>query len=157
MAAITIRGAWTTTAPAAAIYAVVVDLGDWPAWWPAIRAARLVGGGTTAHDAVELVFDTPRPLRPLVVTLTVMEREVPRLLRVEITDGPLRGHGTVRIADDDRGSRTTYDIELRVRSPLFKPLEPVLAGASRSSGRERLRRAGADLAELAGGDLIASV
>ena len=155
VAAITIRGTWTTTAPAPAIWAVVVDLGSWPAWWPAIQEARLLGGDADAPDAAELVFDTPSPLRPLVVTLTIEEREAPRRLRVAVTDGPMRGHGTVRIDGDEAGSRTTYDIELRVRSLLFKPLEPILAGASRSSGRERLRRAGADLADLAGGELLA--
>lgn len=156
VAAITIHGAWTTTAPVASIWAVVVDLGSWPAWWPAIQEARLLGDAAHAPDAAELVFDTPSPLRPLVVTLTIEERDAPQLLRVAVTDGPLRGHGTVRIDTDERGSRTSYDIELRVRSLLFKPLEPILAGASRSSGRARLRRAGADLAELAGGALLAS-
>jgi hypothetical protein len=154
VAAITIRGEWTTTATPASIFAVVVDLGRWPAWWPAIQRARLLDGDEDAPDAAELIFDTPSALRPLVVTLTVVEREAPRLLRVAVTDGPLRGHGIVEVGDDDRGSRTTYDIELRVRSVLFKPLEPILAGASRSSGRARLRRAGADLAALAGGELL---
>jgi hypothetical protein len=153
VAAITIRGVWTTTAPPASIWAVVVDLGSWSAWWPAIQEARLLDGDTATADAAELVFDTPSPLRPLVVTLGIEERRAPDLLRVAVVDGPLRGHGTVQIVGDELGSRTSYDIELRVRSLLFKPLEPVLAGATRSSGRARLRQAGADLAALAGGEL----
>jgi hypothetical protein len=75
-------------------------------------------------------------------------------LLVEATDGPLTGKGVISLAAIDGGSETTYDLRLRVRSLLLKPVEAVLARAATGAGKDRLRRAGDDLAELAGGEAL---
>lgn len=152
--AITIRGRWRTTADPEELWTVVNDLATWPAWWPAIRSAERLEGAPGAPDAARLTFDTRPPLRPLVVTLTVVDRVAPDRLAVEVSDGPLSGNGTVSISADPEGSAAAYDVGLRVRSLLFKPLEPILSSATRSQGRARLGRAGDDLARLAGGVLV---
>lgn len=154
MAAITIRGRWWTTADGEALWRVVTDLRTWPVWWPAIDRADVVEGTGEAPDEARLTFGTPAPLRPLVVTLRVVERAPSERLVVELSDGPMSGHGTVAVAASDTGAVVTYDVALRIRSLLFKPLEPILAGATRSGGRERLAVAGDDLARLAGGELV---
>ncbi|MCC5950061.1 MAG: SRPBCC family protein [Nitriliruptoraceae bacterium] len=143
------------TASTTQAWAALLDLESWAAWWPAISDATLVDdpGGRTA---AALRFDTPRPIPPLVVTLTVVDERVEERLDIAITDGPMRGRGVVTMQAQDAGCRLHYDIELRVRSLLFKPLEPVLGQATRRAGRERLARAGADLATLAGGQLVDS-
>jgi hypothetical protein len=152
--AITIAGTWRTTAGVQELWAVVDDLTTWSDWWPAISRAEPLVTGDGAVGGARLVFDTRPPLRPLIVTLTVVEREPPHRLVVEITDGPLSGHGTVTVTEDPAGSATDYDVSLRVRSLLFKPLEPILSSATRSGGKARLARAGDDLAALAGGELV---
>lgn len=153
LGAIRIAGTWRVTPPPSKLWEVVTDLTTWPEWWPAISGAEPIGGEPGAAAAARLTFETHPPLRPLVITLDVVERDPPNRLVVEVTDGPLKGHGTVTIADDPAGSAARYDVELRIRSMLFKPLERVLASATRSGGKARLTRAGDDLARLAGGEL----
>jgi hypothetical protein len=152
MGAVEISGTWRTTASPKDVWNVVVDLETWPSWWPAIRAAETLEGPSGAPDKARLTFDTPAPLRPIVVGLTVTERDAPERLVVDATDGPLTGQATFAIAPEDEGSRADFDLRLRVRSRLFRPIESILNRANSPAGRERLGRAGDDLAELAGGE-----
>jgi hypothetical protein len=152
--AITIAGTWRTTAPPEDVWSVLIDLRTWPAWWPAIRHVEPLVGEPHAPDVARLVFSTPAPLRPMVVELTVTDRRPYEQLLVAATDGPLTGKGAIDLAAIDGGSETTYDLRLRVRSLLLKPVEAVLARAATGAGKDRLRRAGDDLAELAGGEAM---
>ncbi|MEX2551003.1 MAG: SRPBCC family protein [Nitriliruptoraceae bacterium] len=151
MGAIDIQGRWRSTAPVGDVWGVINDLATWPDWWPAIRSVEAVAPLPDALQTARLTFDTHPPIPTLVATVAVVERNEPDHLLVEVRDGPLAGHGEVTVSEDPAGSITSYAIELRVRSLLFRPLEPILRSATRSSGRERLERAGADLAQLAGG------
>ena len=151
MGAIELSATWRSTATPAATYAVVVDLATWPQWWPAIQHVEPLAGDPSAPDVARLTFDTPAPLRPLHLEVTVTERTSPSLLLVEVSDGPIRGDGRIDIVADDDGSATSFEVTLEVRSRWLKPVELVLASATRGAGRERLARAGDDLARLAGG------
>lgn len=151
MGAIDIRGRWRCTAPVADVWVVVNDLATWPAWWPAIRSVDSVPPPPDALEAARLTFDTHGRLPTLVTTVVIVERSDSNRLVVEVRDGPLAGRGEVTVASDPQGSSTTYAVELRIRSLPFRPLEPILRGATRASGRQRLERAGADLARIAGG------
>ncbi len=152
MGAIEISGCWRSTAPVEDVWAVLVDLETWPAWWPAIRHVELVEPSVHGIAAARLTFATRPPMRPLITTLEIADRDDPSRLQVVLSDGPLAGHGAFTIDPDPDGSRSCYDVSVSVRSLLFKPLEPILRGGTRTTGRERLERAGADLAKLAGGD-----
>ena len=152
MGAIDIVGVWRTTAAPEEVWAVIADLGTWPSWWPAIRAVDHLDGVERPADAAQLTFDTPAPMRPMHVTLEVVERVGPKRLVVRATDGPLSGRGVMRVTEEPGGSAAAYDLHLRIRSLLFRPVERVLATAARSGGSDRLRRAGDDLARLAGGE-----
>ena len=152
MGAIEIRGCWRSTAAVEDVWEVLTDLSTWPQWWPAINHVEAVDASTDRHEAARLTFDTRPPLRPLVTTLRIVDRTAPSRLEVVIDDGPLGGYGTFTIDPDPEGSAARYDVSLSVRSLLFRPIEPILRGATRSSGRARLVRAGADLARLAGGE-----
>lgn len=152
MGAITIAGTWRTTASPPDVWEVLVDLRTWPQWWPAIRHVEPVAGPDHAPDVARLTFATPAPLRPMIVELTVTDRMPHERLLVEATDGPLVGGGAIDLAEVDGGSQTTYDLSLRVRSFMLKPIEAVLARAATGAGKDRLRRAGDDLAGLAGGE-----
>ncbi|MFP4235623.1 MAG: SRPBCC family protein [Nitriliruptoraceae bacterium] len=152
MGAIEIRGCWRNTAAVEDVWGVLVDLTTWPDWWPAIREVDPVAPSNGGLAAARVTFQTRPPLRPLVTTLEVVERVEPERLGVVISEGPLGGRGTFTITPEPGGSRSCYDVSLTVRSLLFRPLEPILRSGTRSAGRERLERAGADLARLAGGD-----
>lgn len=152
LGAIEIRGCWRSTAPVHDVWEVLVDLETWPEWWPAITHVETVSPSANAIAAARLTFSTRPPLRPLVTTLEVVERTEPTRLDVVVTDGPLGGQGIFTIDPDPEGSRSCYDVSLSVRSLLFKPLEPILRGGTRASGKARLERAGEDLARLAGGE-----
>jgi hypothetical protein len=152
MGAIEIRGCWRNTAPVEDVWDVLIDLETWPEWWPAIRAVELIEPSAHAVAAARLTFSTRPPLRPLITTLEVVERQEPNRLDVLVSDGPLGGHGVFTIDPDPEGSRSCYDVSLSVRSLLFKPIEPILRSGTRSAGKQRLERAGEDLARLAGGD-----
>ncbi|MFU8841398.1 MAG: SRPBCC family protein [Nitriliruptoraceae bacterium] len=152
MGAIEIRGCWRNTADVEDVWEVLVDLETWPEWWPAISAVQLVEPSTHGIAAARLTFSTRPPLRPLITTLEVVDQQQPSRLDVVVSDGPLGGHGVFTIDPDPQGSRSCYDVSLAVRSLLFKPIEPILRSGTRSAGRERLVRAGEDLARLAGGD-----
>ncbi len=151
MGAIDIHGRWRSTASVDDVWAILNDLSTWASWWPAIRSVDNVPRPPDALEAARLTFDTRRPLPTLVATVAVVERSDPNRLVVEVRDGPLAGRGRITVASDPDGSTTAYAIELRVRSLPFRPLEPILRSATRSGGQQRLERAGADLARLAGG------
>jgi hypothetical protein len=152
--AITIAGTWRTTAPPEDVWKVLVDLRTWPTWWPAIRHVEPLVGAPNSPDVARLTFSTPAPLRPMHLELTVTDRRPIEQLLVEATDGPLTGKGVISLAAIDGGSETTFDMRLRVRSLLLKPVEAVLARAATGAGKDRLRRAGDDLAQLAGGESL---
>jgi hypothetical protein len=147
---IRIEGTWRTTAPQRDVFDVLADLGTWPRWWPAIRAVDLLDGDGPG-SAARLTFDTPAPLRPLLVEVEVTT-EAPHLLTLAPRRGPVAGSGRIAVTDTQRGSDTDYELRLSFRSLLLKPVETLLAGAARGAGRERLRRAGDDLAAMAGGE-----
>lgn len=152
MGAVDISGIWRSTADPEAVWEVIADLGTWPQWWPAIRHVQPLRGPAHAPDLAEVTFDTPSPLRPLHVKLEVIQREVPERLVVRATDGPLAGRGEMAVVEEFGGSAASFDLHLRVRSRLFKPIERILSGVARSGGSDRLRRAGDDLAKLSGGE-----
>lgn len=152
MGGVEVAGTWRTTAPCADVFAVVMDLSTWPRWWPAIRAVTPTAGTPRAPGTARLTFDAPGPLRPFEVEIEVLEIEVPTRLRVHTTEGAVAGNGTITISEDDGGSATRFEVRLQVRSRALRPVESLLAGATRGSGRERLAEAGDDLARLAGGE-----
>jgi uncharacterized protein YndB with AHSA1/START domain len=152
LGAIELAGTWRTTAQPDDVWAVVVDLATWSQWWPAIDDVDLREGDVTAPEAARLTFGTPPPLRPLRVDIEVRELEAPRWMVVEAPDSAITGHGRLAIEPDGGGAATRFEVSLHVRSLLFRPLERILASATRSSGKDRLRQAGDDLARLAGGE-----
>jgi hypothetical protein len=150
--AIELSGTWRSTAPPDDVWGVIVDLTTWPQWWPAIDEVELLAGGPSAPEAAELTFGTPSPLPRLRIDLKVRELEPTTLLVVEATDSPITGLGRLELSSDDDGSATRFELSLDVRSRLLRPIERLLASAAQGSGRDRLRKAGDDLAHLAGGD-----
>lgn len=153
MGAIDIAGCWPTDVPAEGIWSVVTDLSTWGEWWPAISHVETLPPPSGTLVAARLTFSTRPPLRPFTSTVQVTGLQAPHRLEVELADGPLRGSGVFTVGQDTAGSTACYDVALSVRSLLFRPLEPILRNATRSSGQARLQRAGADLAALAGGSL----
>lgn len=155
MGAIRIDGTWRTTAPTQAVWEVLADLETWPQWWPAIRRAEPLGAsaaGSIAPSRARLELDAPSGLRPFTIELAVATQAERHHLGIEAVDGPLRGTGALQVDEEAEGSAARFDLRLRVRSLLFKPVELVLARAASNAGADRLRRAGDDLARLAGGE-----
>jgi uncharacterized membrane protein len=144
--AITVAGIWRTTAPREDVYAVLADLDTWPRWWPAIRDVEVLG-----EDAARLTFGTPAPLRPLVVEVDVDATPHERL-SLTPREGPVAGSGALVVREEDDATAVDYELQLAFRSRLLRPLERVMANATKDAGAARLRKAGDELAALAGGE-----
>lgn len=152
MGALRIDGTWRTTAGVEAVWAVLIDLPSWPAWWPAIREVELVAGTPDAPEAARMTFDTPSPLRPLSVRTTITDLAAPTRLVAASHDGPIGGDARFELIETDEATAVHFDLHLQVRSRLLRPIEHILARASSGAGKQRLGRAGDDLAALAGGE-----
>lgn len=157
MGSMRIDGTWRSDAYIDDVWAVLVDLTNWPRWWPAIRAVELTAGNTAEPEAARITFDTPAPLRPLVLDMTVTDLAAPYHLAAASDRGSIGGSATFELEEDEVATAVRFDVSLEVRSTLLRPIELVLSRADSEAGRRRLAQAGDDLAELAGGQPLEHV
>lgn len=144
---------WRTTAAPREVWEVVSDLSCWPMWWPAMRA--IAPGPRGAHglpERAELVFDAPRPLPHVTVPVQVITVEPPRRVVVEADGGGFAGTGELSVVEGGELTEVHYRFGMHTTKFWLRAVDAVLAGATHSSGHERLRQAGDRLAELTGGE-----
>lgn len=148
-----VSGRWRMTASPADVWDVLVDLTAWPRWWPAVDQVEVVEAGTgRIPERVALVFDPPAPLRSLRIPVRVAQVDPPWRLAVEADGSGFAGDAALEVRTDPDGATVVpYRFAFRTTRPWLKPVDAILATAMRGAGDQRLERAGADLAALAGG------
>ncbi|MET9451066.1 SRPBCC family protein [Streptomyces cinerochromogenes] len=110
------RSLWAVPAPPAAVYAALERAEDYPRWWPQVRAATRLPGGTGTI--------TIRSVLPYSLTCTV--REIRRDPAAGVLEAALSGDldGWVRwtVTPGGPGTLARYDQEVHVRKPLLRRL-----------------------------------
>ncbi len=147
-------GVWWVTPSPEAVWEVISDLSSWQAWWPAIDGAEVLEGRDDVPERVRLIFRAPAPLHEFHVDVAVVEAEPPHRLVVASDRGGVQGRGEMLVESSGDGTTAVhYRWEVRATRPWLRPVETVLRRAVSGPGDDRLRRAGADLAGMAGGEL----
>jgi hypothetical protein len=128
------RSVWSLDVPGSVVFDAVVDLLNYPTWWPDVRAAREID-----DDTAELTCRSTLPYA-LVVRMRRAEQD-PAAGRLAVTlTGDLEGHlgATVRTDRD----RTVLAIEQRVHvaTPLLRLLSPVARPLLRANHAAMMRR-----------------
>ncbi|MFK0048436.1 SRPBCC family protein [Streptomyces sp. NPDC090741] len=129
------RTVWDLDAPPARVYSVLEQAGDYPRWWPQVRAAEQIGGhgghgGDSGHSGHGGYSGTLliRSLLPYEIRMTATEllRDPGRGLLEAALHGDIEGWArwTVRArrGAGGRGTRALYEQEVEVRSPLLRRL-----------------------------------
>lgn len=121
------RNVWTVRARADAVFAALVDVETYPAWWPDVRAIQRQDG-----DSGDLVVRSVLPVGLRLQLKRAEEDPATGTMRVAIS-GDLEGNCGAQVEDD--GDRTVVRIEQDVvlckRSLL--PFEPVLRPVLRAN------------------------
>ncbi|GAA5116194.1 SRPBCC family protein [Haloechinothrix salitolerans] len=135
------RNVWTVRAQMEAVFAALVDVDGYPAWWPDVREVRRRDG-----DSGDLVV---RAVLPVALRLRLKRAEedpAAGTMRVAIS-GDLEGYCAARV--DEHGDRTVVWIEQDVMlgKRALMPFEPLLRPVLRANhaammwrGQRGLRR-----------------
>ncbi|WP_395293394.1 SRPBCC family protein [Kitasatospora hibisci] len=145
------RGAWRLNAPAAAVYAALEDVRNYPLWWPEIRSVR-----EDDPDSGTVVVRGYLPYRLVIGLRTVRRDPAAGVLEAAMT-GDLTGWSRWTVAPDRGGSLLRFEEDTRPGKPLLRrlalPLHPVfranhavmmhrgLRGLAAHLGSDRPRRA----------------
>lgn len=89
-------------------------------WWAWMRDVRLEGDALTAGSTIGFVIDPPIPYH-LDISVAVTEAQPERLLRGRVT-GDLTGDATFELEGDENGSCVRIAWDVRISSPLIKPV-----------------------------------
>ncbi|MFT4083354.1 MAG: SRPBCC family protein [Nocardioides sp.] len=112
---------WTVPGSPAAVRDLLVDLGDYPRWWPQVRAVASLGSDRArvrCRSALPYTLD---------LTLRAVSRELPRL-EVEVS-GDLAGRVSWTLRPAATGTRMLFEQDVMVDGPLAlasRVLRPVL-------------------------------
>jgi polyketide cyclase/dehydrase/lipid transport protein len=113
------RDVWSVPANTTRVFDVLVDLLNWPRWWPDVRTVHQLD-----DDTAEL---TCRALLPYALTFRLRRAEQNAdtgLLRVDMT-GDLDGHCEATVEKNSHGSRLAIDQRVALTKPLLRALAPI--------------------------------
>ncbi|KOU15180.1 polyketide cyclase [Streptomyces sp. WM6372] len=117
------RSVWDLDAPPARVYSVLERAGDYPRWWPQVRAVEQIGGDGGYSGVLHIRSVLPYEIR---MTATELLRDPGRGLLEAALHGDIEGWArwTVRArrGAGGRGTRALYEQEVEVRSPLLRRL-----------------------------------
>jgi uncharacterized protein YndB with AHSA1/START domain len=99
---------WHLDAPAERVWAALTETGDWPAWWPYVRAVRELRPGTGDGFGARhhLAWGSRLPYG-LSFEAEVIQAQRPWLLRARVR-GDLNGMGTWELTPAGGGTRLRY-------------------------------------------------
>lgn len=135
------RDTWFIPAPGRAVFDTVVDLENYPRWWPDVRSVRKID-----DDTAELVCRATLPYRLIIRMRRAEQNESTGRLRVAL-EGDLEGSLAAAVLGHPRG--TTLEITQRVvaTKPLLRRLAPVAHPLFRFNHALMMRRGHSGLRE----------
>jgi hypothetical protein len=113
------RDVWSVSAHTALVFDALVDLVNWPRWWPDVRSVHRID-----DDTAEI---TCRAVLPYALTIRLHRAEQDHdagRLRVDMT-GDLDGYCEGRVVRSSGGSTLAIDQRVAVTRPLLRTLAPV--------------------------------
>lgn len=113
------RDVWSVPANTTRVFDVLVDLLNWPRWWPDVRAVHRLD-----DDTAEM---TCRAVLPYALTFRLRRAEQNAdtgLLRVDMT-GDLDGYCEAVVGGHGHGSRLAIEQRVAVTRPLLRALAPI--------------------------------
>lgn len=128
------RTDWTIRAPAPAVFAALVDLGSYPAWWPDVRSVTRVDDSTA-----EVVCRATLPFALRLRLTRVEEDERAGRLGVALS-GDLEGSLTGLVREQTEGTRLEIAQQVVVRKALLRALSPVAHPVFRVNHAVMMRR-----------------
>lgn len=102
-------------APREQVWAVVSDIGGYPAWWPSFLRVRVLREGAIGGE-VEI---TPRNGRAFRCRVTAIDP--PTSMTMEY-DGPVRGSGMWMLAPEDDGTRVSYALDTHAKGWIVRAI-----------------------------------
>jgi hypothetical protein len=121
------RSAWHVDATPADVYAVLVELGDYPAWWPEVRRAELVG-----DDAYRLTCRSTLPYDLVFITTQARQDPAAGVLEANLA-GDLDGFSRWTITAAASGTSAVFEEEVEATKPLLRKLAPIARPAFRAN------------------------
>ncbi|WP_216206759.1 SRPBCC family protein [Amycolatopsis aidingensis] len=138
------RTTWTIAAPPPVVFATLIDLGGYPAWWPNVRAVHRID-----EDTAELVCRSALPFL-LRVHLTRVE-ENPGAGRLGVLlAGDLEGTLTGLVREHGSGTRLEIAQQVVARKKLLRLLSPLAHPVFRANHAVMMRRGRRGLCERLG-------
>lgn len=128
------RHTWFLPAPARAVFDAVVDLENYPRWWPDVREVRKVD-----DDTAELVCRATLPFRLVLRMRRAEQDETTGRLRVWLA-GDLDGSLAAKVTGGPVGTRLDITQEVVAAKPLLRKLSPVARPVFRFNHELMMRR-----------------
>ncbi|GAA1218952.1 SRPBCC family protein [Prauserella alba] len=113
------RTSWLVPSSSRAVFAALVDLAGYPAWWPDVRSVTKVD-----DDTAELVCRASLPLALRLRMTRVEEDEAAGRVAVALS-GDLEGTLTGRLEPGGRGTHLDIRQQVVARKPVLRTLSPV--------------------------------
>jgi hypothetical protein len=129
------RSQWRIAADPDEVYAALVDVAEYPSWWPEVQAARLLDDG-----AGELRCRSLLPYDLVFIARREIEDAEQRILRAAL-EGDLSGTSQWTISADRDGAVAVFDEDVVVRKTLIKLVGPMARPALRFN-HDRMMRGG---------------
>lgn len=129
------RSVWRLDAAADAVYAALLDVAAYPAWWPEVRSARETGA-----QSGELVCRSMLPYDLVFHLEREIEDPVERVLRARLT-GDLIGVSQWTIGGDGDGTEAVFDEDVEVGKAAVRAAGLLVRPALRFN-HDRMMRSG---------------
>ena len=108
------RSLWRIDAPLDEVYAALVDLGDYPSWWPEVRrAVRL------SDDAYDLTVRSLLPYDLVITTRQVRRDRAAGVLEAALS-GDLDGFTRWTLRGSGTGTLALFEEEVEALKPLLR-------------------------------------
>jgi hypothetical protein len=128
------RNVWSIEAAAARLFGALVDLANYPAWWPDIRSVHRVD-----DDTAEFTCRSTMPYALVFRLHRAVQDERAGRLRVDLT-GDLEGYCEGVVAAEVDRARLVISQRVVVRKQLLRRLAPIARPLFRANHAAMMRR-----------------